>query len=113
MKFIVIVYAEMNIDRIVGCLITSNSNEKITTPGCHPKTNRFLIPMNNEGFISDTYLELLRFKEWNFSNFSKAIDTQSISFDRKLTGNTMEAIKECYTKIQRDTPSWLYPLLIT
>jgi hypothetical protein len=112
-KFVIIVCCDKKNSRIISCIATKVPNEKNRNPGCHPRTQRFLILANNEGFDRDTYLELLRLKEWECTDFSKNIISSDLTFERTLTPATVKAIKECYKKMQYDTPSALYPMLIS
>lgn len=106
-----IVYCDTNSDCVLTCLVTKQSDDKNKKPGCHPNTQRFMIPANNEGFIVDIYLELLRLKEWKYADFSGNTLNGEMVLDRSLSAAIVTAIRECYKKLERDAPPIYFPLL--
>jgi hypothetical protein len=112
-KFVVIVHADPKTKRVITCLVTKEFDDKNKTPGCHPKTEKFLIPANNEGFIVDTYLELTRFKEWDSADFQANTISGDFSYERPLSVQTIKAIKDCYKKLQREVSPDFFPLVTT
>ncbi len=106
-----IVYCDTNSDCVLTCLVTKQSDDKNKKSGCHPNTQRFMIPANNEGFIVDTYLELLRLKEWKYADLSGNTLNGEMVLDRSLSAAIVTAIREYYKKLERDAPPIYFPLL--
>ncbi len=110
-KFIIILHANELSNRVISCIVTSVPIDKNKTSGCHPKTQRFLIPINTEGFTSDTFLEMFRFREYSYADFTENVSKKLLSYERTLSPGTIKLIKECYKKLASDLSPDYIPLI--
>ncbi len=99
-KFLVVLYADEKTDRIVTCIVTSktSSKDRNRNAGCQFKEQRFFIPANADYFELDSFVQLLRFKEFTHSEFL-------IQFKFAFPKEIVKQIKDCLKKLVDDIPS--------
>jgi len=107
-KFMLVLYANPNDHRVITCIATKVPIDKNKNAVCHFKTQRFFIPAGQEYFEVDTYFELLRFKEFSYTDFCS---TKSVELKFALSSSTLAQIRECLKKFADDIPSDLLPLI--
>lgn len=105
-KFILVLYANSLDDRVITCIATKVPTDKNRNPGCHFKTQRFFIPAGKQYFDVDTYLELLRLKEFSYKEFPAGIEKTFV-----LDPDIFAKVKDCLKKFIDDIPSDLVPLI--
>ena len=99
----VILYVDLLRDRIITCIVTSGAKDKNKTLGCHFKTQRFFVNESQKIFDRDTYIELLRLREWKYTEFEAEIG-KTVNFKFCIPKQVMEEIKKCLKKLQKDIP---------
>lgn len=107
-KFILVLYSNRTDNRVITCIATTFAVDKNKSAGCHLKTQRFLILANQDYFEKDTYLELLRLKEFTYSDFSSS---RTVELKFALNRDLLSQIRECLKKLVNDVPPDLFPLI--
>ena len=107
-KFALVLHADATTDKVIICIATKIPSDKNKNPGCHFKTQRFFIPANQEFFEMDTYLELLRFTEFTYTDFTA---NSPLAFSFAFPPTMLAKIRECLKKLVEDIPADYFPLI--
>ncbi len=103
LKLFLVLHVDIPSDRIIVCIVTKVAKEKDKHRafGCNVATQRFLVEASREFFELNTYIELLRFKEWRLKEFiacvPKVYECKFI-----LPPKLLNDIKDCLKRLVDD-----------